>query len=334
MAKRSLSAIQPTGDIHIGNYLGAVRRWVERQDAGDGVEHFYFLVDLHSHTLYQEPAALRRQTIINAGILFACGLDPQKSTIFLQSRISAHAEACWLLNCVAPVGWLEKMTQYKDKSAKLESVGMGLLDYPVLMAADILLYDTNEVPVGEDQKQHVELARNLAQRFNHLYGETFVVPEPVLPEVAARVMGLDNPLAKMSKSYSHIKGHMIGLLDSPDDIMKAFKTAKTDSGKEIRFSDEPERAGVNNLLSIYQAATGKNKDEVERDFEGARGYGDLKVGVAEAVIAMLKPIQERYRSISENQDEILRLLKIGEEKARPIATAKLNLMKERMGLIP
>ena len=329
--KRSLSAIQPTGEIQLGNYIGAVKRWVDAQEReGD---HFYFIVDLHSLTVPQDPENLRSQTLKNAALLFACGLDPERSTIFLQSRVRAHAEATWLLNCVTPLGWLEKMTQFKDKSARQESVSTGLLDYPVLMAADILLYDTNEVPVGEDQKQHVELARNVAQRFNNLFGETFVVPEPVIPEVGARIMGLDDPSVKMSKSYSHIRGHAVNLLDSPEEILRTFKTAKTDSGNEIRFSSDPAKAGVNNLLSIYQALTEKSKAEVEGDFMNSRGYGDLKIRVAEVVIEALRPVRERHAAIMSDRAELERLLRIGEEKAAAIAEPKVALIKERMGLL-
>ena len=330
--KRTLSAIQATGEMHLGNYLGAVRRWVEnQQDVG---RHLYFIVDLHSLTLYQDPQTLRRETLKNAALLFACGLDPARSMIFIQSRVPAHCEACWLLNCVTPVGWLQKMTQYKEKAARSESVGMGLLDYPVLMAADILLYDTEEVPVGEDQKQHVELARNIAQRFNHLYGDTFTVPEPILPKVGARIMGLNDPTVKMSKSYAHIKGHAVGLLDSPEKIMETFRSAKTDSGREIQFSDLPEKAGVNNLLTICRALTGRSAEQVESDFAGSRGYGDLKLRTAEVVIEALRPIRERFTTIAADPGELDRLLSLGEEKAAEMADAKVALLKDRMGIIP
>jgi tryptophanyl-tRNA synthetase len=266
-------------------------------------------------------------------MLFACGLDPQKSTVFIQSHVSAHAEGCWLLNCVTPVGWLERMTQYKDKSARQESVSAGLLDYPVLMAADIILYDAHEVPVGEDQKQHVELARDIAQKFNRTYGDTFVVPEPVIPRIGARVMGLNDPSIKMSKTYSHIRGHAVRLVDDPKEIERSFMRAVTDSGNEIRFSDDPEKAGVNNLLGIYKAITDKSEQEVERDFVNARGYGDLKRRVAEVVIEKLGPIQNKYHSLMSDVAELDRILALGAEQARSYSEPKLQEMKRRIGLV-
>lgn len=325
------SGIQPTGNIHLGNYLGAVRQWVARQDEK---VNYFCIVDLHSLTVPQDPAELRFQTRSLAAILMAAGLDPARSTIFIQSHVTAHAEACWLLNCITPLGWLQRMTQFKDKAAKQESVLTGLLDYPVLMAGDILLYDAHEVPVGEDQKQHVELARDIAQRFNSLYEEEFfVVPEPVIPEAGARVMGLDDPHVKMSKSLAHVRGHAVRLLDEPDEIMRSFRRAVTDSGREIVFSDDPEKAGVNNLLTIYKAVTGKSEVEVLADFADARGYGDLKVRVGEAVVAMLAPIRERYNELMADPAELDRLLAKGAEQARAVATPKLDAMKEMMGLV-
>jgi len=287
------SGMQPTGNLHLGNYLGAMRNWVAQQ--ADKANYFC-IVDLHSLTVPQDPDNLRLQTRSLAALYLACGIDPKVSTIFIQSHVSAHAEGCWLLNCITPLGWLQRMTQYKDKATRQESVLTGLLDYPVLMAGDIIFYDADEVPVGEDQKQHVELARDIAQRFNALYEvDYFVVPQPVIGRTGARIMGLDDPAMKMSKSLSDKRGHAIRMLDEPDEIMYAFKRAVTDSGREIRFSNDPERAGVNNLLSIYQAITGKDNAAVEADFAGARGYGDLKVGVAEVVIETLRPIQARYK---------------------------------------
>lgn len=325
------SGIQPTGNIHLGNYLGAVRQWVARQDEK---VNYFCIVDLHSLTVPQEPAELRFQTRSLAAILMAAGLDPARSTIFIQSHVSAHAEACWLLNCITPLGWLQRMTQFKDKSARQESVLTGLLDYPVLMAGDILLYDAHEVPVGEDQKQHVELARDIAQRFNSLYeAEFFVVPEPVIPEVGARVMGLDDPLSKMSKSLAHIRGHAVRLLDEPEEIMRSFKRAVTDSGREIVFSDDPAKAGVNNLLTIYKAATGKSEADVLADFAGVRGYGDLKVRVGEVVVEMLAPIRRRYDALMADPAELDRLMALGAEQARAVSTPKLDAMKEMMGLV-
>ena len=254
--RRVFSGIQPSGSVQLGNYLGAIKGWVQRQSEK---ENFFCIVDLHAITVPQDPEELRSQTRSLAAILLAAGLDPSQCTVFIQSHVAAHAEACWLLNCVTPIGWLERMTQYKDKVAGQESVPTGLLDYPVLMAADILLYDAHEVPVGDDQKQHVELARDIAQRFNHLYGETFVVPEPVIAQVGARVMGLDNPLVKMSKSFAHVRGHAVGLLDDPREIERSFKRAKTDSGNEIHFSEKAEKA----------RALGVDVDFFQSNHEGA-----------------------------------------------------------------
>ena len=325
------SGIQPTGNIHLGNYLGAVRNWVREQ--AEKVNYFC-IVDLHSLTVPQDPDNLRFQTRSLAALYLACGIDPGVSTIFIQSHVTAHAEGCWLLNCITPLGWLQRMTQFKDKSVRQESVLTGLLDYPVLMAGDIIFYDADEVPVGEDQKQHVELARDIAQRFNALYEvDFFVVPQPVIPKVGARVMGLDDPTAKMSKSLSDKRGHAVRLLDEPDEIMYAFKRAVTDSGREICFSGDPEKAGVNNLLGIYQAITGKDNAAVEADFANARGYGDLKVGVAEVVIETLRPIQARYRELMDDAAELDRLLAYGAEQARAVSQPKVDDMKRIMGLV-
>ena len=333
MSKKPIvfSGVQPTGNVHLGNYLGAFKRWAAEQ--AEKV-NFFCAVDLHSLTVPQDPDELRYQTRSLVAWLLASGLDPEKCTLFVQSHVVAHAECCWLLNCVTPVGWLHRMTQYKDKSAKQESVLTGLLDYPVLMAGDILLYDANEVPVGDDQKQHVELTRDIANRFNHMYGQDFfVVPEPKIPTVAARVMGLDDSTAKMSKSLAHIRGHAVRLEDEDKEIMRSFKKAKTDSFNEIRFSDDPERAGVNNLLGIYQAVTGKTQAEVEADFADARGYGDLKVGVAEVTIAEIAPVRERYQYLMKDPAELDRLLAIGAEQATAVAAPKVEKMKEIMGLV-
>ena len=303
---------------------------MERQEEKD---NYFCVVDLHALTVTPDPIELRKQTRELAAILFACGIDPDKSTLFVQSHVSSHAESCWLLNCVTPIGWLERMTQFKDKSKGQERVSTGLLDYPVLMAGDILLYDAQEVPVGEDQKQHVELARDIAERFNRIYGDTFIIPEPVIPEIGGRVMGLNDPNVKMSKSYSHIRGHAIRMLDDPKEIERSFMRAVTDSSNEIRFSDDPDRAGVNNLLGIYMVITGKPEESVERDFYDARGYGDLKKAVAEVVIEELSPIREKYHQLINDVEELDRLLSIGAEQARAISDQKLRLMKEKMGLI-
>ena len=328
--RRVFSGIQPSGDVQLGNYLGAIKGWVERQAEKT---NFFCIVDLHALTVSQDPEELRQQTRSLAAMLFAAGLSPDKCTVFIQSHVPAHAEACWLLNCVTPIGWLERMTQYKDKSANQERVSAGLLDYPVLMAGDILLYDTHEVPVGEDQRQHVELTRDIAARFNHLYGETFVIPEAVIAEVGARVMGLNDPNAKMSKSFAHVRGHAVRILDDPKEIERSFKRAVTDSGNEIRFSDDPEKAGVNNLLGIYKVITAKGNAEVEADFADARGYGDLKVRVAEVVINELTPIRQRYEEIMGDVGELDRLLARGAEQAAAVSVPKVDEIKSRMGLV-
>ena len=328
--RRVFSGIQPSGELHLGNYLGAIKGWVDRQNEK---VNFFCIVDLHAITVPQDPETLRRRTRSVAAMLLASGLDPDLCTLFVQSHVTAHAEGCWLLNCVTPVGWLERMTQFKDKSAGQERVSTGLLDYPVLMAADIILYDADEVPVGDDQKQHVELARDIAMRFNRLYGETFVVPESVIPEVGARVMGLNDPAVKMSKTHSDVRGHSVAMLDDPKEIERSFKRAVTDSGNEIAFSDDPDRAGVNNLLGIYKVVTGKSKAGVERDFEDARGYGDLKARVAEVVIEELRPIRERYRRLIEVVAELDSLMARGAEQAGAVSGPKLSEVKERVGLV-
>ena len=328
--RRVFSGIQPSGDVQLGNYIGAIKGWVDRQEEK---ENYFCIVDLHALTVAQEPDELRRQTRSLAAMLFAAGLDPEKCTVFVQSHVTAHAEACWLLNCVTPIGWLERMTQFKAKAENQESVSTGLLDYPVLMAGDILLYDAHEVPVGEDQRQHVELARDIAQRFNRVYGDTFVVPEGVIPEVGGRVMGLNDPAVKMSKSYAHIRGHAIRMLDDPKEIERTIKRAVTDTGNTIRFSDAPDSAGVNNLLGIYKVITGKEEAQVEAEFAKARGYGDLKSRVAEVVIAALTPIRERYESLMQDVDALDRLLEVGAERAQSVAGPKLDKIKQSMGLV-
>ena len=328
-SRRVFSGIQPSGGIHLGNYLGAVKQWVEHQSERI---NYFCIVDLHAITVPQDPKVLEYQTRSLAAMFLACGIDPRKSTLFVQGHVAAHSEATWLLNCVTPIGWLERMTQYKDKASKQESIATGLLDYPVLMAADILLYDAHEVPVGEDQKQHVELTRDIAERFNRLFGETFVVPEPVIPQTGARIMGLDDPAVKMSKTYSHIRGHAVRMLDEPKDVERAIMRAVTDSGDDIVFSDDPAKAGVNNLLGIYKAITGKTSEETLRDFADARGYGDLKRRVADVVVAELTPIRERHNQLMQDPGELDRLLAIGADQARAYAAPKVVDMKRRMGL--
>ena len=326
--RRVFSGIQPSGEVQLGNYLGAIKGWVERQEEK---VNFFCLVDLHAITVYQDPEELRKQTRSLAAVLFAAGLHPDKSTVFVQSHVAAHAESCWVLNCVTPMGWLERMTQFKDKSSRQESVSAGLFDYPVLMAGDILLYDSHEVPVGDDQRQHVELARDIAIRFNRIYGDTFVVPEPMIPEIGARVMGMNDPTVKMSKSFAHIRGHAVRMLDEPKEIERTIKRAVTDSGGDIAFSDDPEKAGVNNLLGIYKVITDKSQAEVIADFADARGYGDLKSRVAEVVIDALSPIQQRYYEFMDDPTELDRMLARGAESAAAVATPKIDEIKQRVG---
>lgn len=331
MKKRVFSGIQPSGTFTLGNYLGAVRNWVRDQDEK---VNYFCIVDLHSLTVPQDPEALRASTRSAAAMLLACGLDPDKATIFIQSHVKAHSEGAWLLNCVTPIGWLQRMTQFKDKAAKQESVLTGLLTYPVLMAGDILFYDAHEVPVGDDQKQHVELTRDIASKFNHEYGsEFFRVPEPVIPKAGARVMGLDDPTKKMSKSSAHVRGHAVLLTDTDKEILRSFKRAVTDSGNEIIFSNEPEKAGVRNLLGIYQAITAKSEEEIMADFANARGYGDLKVGVGELVIETLAPIRQRHDELMSDPAELDRLMARGAEQAAEVSQKKVDQMKEIMGLV-
>ena len=339
-AKRVFSGIQPSGNLHLGNYLGAIRRWVDGQGEK---ENFICVVDLHAVTVYQDPDELRDQTRRLMAFLIASGIDPKggtgrpggapTTTLFVQSHVRAHAEGAWLLNCVTPIGWLERMTQYKMKAKQQESVLTGLMTYPVLQAADILLYSAHEVPVGEDQKQHIELSRDIAQRFNHLYGETLVVPEPKIAEAGARIMALDDPTAKMSKSSAFSRGHAVGMDDEDNEIRRCIRRAVTDSGREIAFSDDPEKAGVNNLLTIYQVLTRQTREQAEADFASARGYGDLKNTVADVVIEALAPIRTRYRELMDDPEELDRLMAIGAERARAVAEPKVEEMKEKMGFI-
>lgn len=327
--KRTFSGIQPSGMLHIGNYLGAIRRWVAEQSEKD---NFFCIVDMHAITVPQDPEKLRQMTRQVAALYLACGLDPEQSTIFIQSHVRAHAECCWILNCVTPLGWLERMTQFKSKASKLESVGTGLLDYPVLQAADILLYDADEVPVGEDQKQHVELTRDIAQRFNHLYGETFVLPEAVIPESGARIRAFNDPTSKMSKSETNVRGHAVLLIDEPDEIRYVIRRAVTDSGREIKFSESPERAGVNNLLEIYELLSGQKRPEIEAHFSG-KGYGALKNEVAEIVVEALQPIRERYQTFLADPTELDRTLAKGAERAKAIAEPKIAEIKKKVGFV-
>jgi len=330
--QRVLSGIQPSGNLTIGNYLGALQQWVAEQDVYDC---FFCVVDLHALTVPQDPPALRQKTREVAALYLAAGIDPDRSSVFIQSHVPAHTELSWMLTCLTPLGWLYRMTQFKDKSAKQqqESVGAGLLNYPVLMAADILLYQAAAVPVGDDQRQHLEFTRDIAQRFNHLYGDTFTIPEAMIPKEGARIMGLDNPLGKMSKSEAS-EYHAVYLLDPPDVARKKIMRATTDSNRDIRFSSDPERAGVNNLLTIYQALTGQSREAIEASFESARGYGDLKKTVADAVVDRLTPLQQRYAELMGESGYLDDILAQGAERARAVADVTLADARERVGLVP
>jgi len=327
MKKRVFSGIQSTGNTHIGNYLGATRRWAAEQDKYDNI---FCVVDLHAITVPQDPKVLKAKTREVTGLLLAAGIDPQRSILFVQSHVHEHSELAWILNCFIPMGWMQRMTQYKEKASKQkgEQVSVGLFDYPALMAADILLYRTDVVPVGEDQKQHVELARDAAQRFNNIYGETFVLPEPKIGEIGARIMGLDDPTKKMSKSDEG-PNHAIALLDPPDVIRKKIMRATTDSNATVVFDEN--RPGIYNLLTIYQIFTGKEKKEVEAQFDG-KGYGDFKKALAEVVIEGLRPLQERHNKVMSEKGYLDSILAEGAAKARPLAQKMLAEVKKKVGL--
>lgn len=325
---RVFSGIQPTGKLHLGNYIGALSQWVENQDRYDSI---YSIVDLHALTgLDFQAMPLAQQARQTAALLVACGLDPDRSAIFVQSHICAHAELAWILNCLTPVGWLERMTQYKAKGVHAENATAGLLDYPVLQAADILLYQTDLVPIGEDQKQHIELTVDLARRFNRLFGEVFVIPKPLIRATGARIMGLDDPAIKMSKSLAEIrKGHAIGLADPPDLIRQTILEAVTDSSGETRF--ERASPGVKNLLTIFEALSGKTRPAIESYFE-RKGYRYLKNEVADLVIAVLTPIRNRYLQLMNDPACIDGLVQHGAERVGPIAFSTLDQVKRLMGI--
>jgi tryptophanyl-tRNA synthetase len=324
--KRIFSGAQPTGNVHLGNYLGALRNWVALQRE---YESFFCIVNLHAITVPQDPKVLAEKTRELARIYLAVGIDPEVSTIFVQSDVPEHAELTWLLNCITRMSELERMTQFKDKARKQEeNVGVGYFDYPVLMAADILLYQTDLVPVGEDQKQHLELARDIAIRFNRDYGETFRVPEPFIPKVGARIMSLADPLKKMSKSDAESESGCIMLLDTDDAVRRKFKRAVTDSGTEIRF--DPARPAINNLLTIYQLLTDKSKEQIEQHFSG-HGYAKLKEELADVTIAFLRPFQERVGGIDDGK--LGEILERGALHAQSIAQVTLDSAKKRMGLV-
>lgn len=365
--KRIFSGIQPSGNLHIGNYLGAIKNWVTLQDE---YESIFCVVDMHAITVPQDPEQLRKKTIEIAKIYLAAGIDPKKSAIFIQSHVSAHAELCWILNTISRMSDLFRMTQFKDKSGiqidfdkmenildmdsksnekmligtsneskvsvsvyvkefiqNLNKVGVGLFDYPVLMAADIILYDTEIVPVGEDQKQHVELARDLAKRFNHKFGDTFVVPKALIKEEGMRIMGLDDPAKKMSKSAPS-EYNRIDLLDEPEKAKKKIMKAMTDSGNEIEYS--PEKPAIKNLIDIYASFSDKSAKEIVAMYKG-KGYGDFKKDLAEVVAEFLSDFQVKYNAISD--DEVLKILREGAEKVRPLAKAKMDEVKKKVGFI-
>jgi tryptophanyl-tRNA synthetase len=324
MKKRIFSGAQPTGELHIGNYLGALKNWVALQDE---YESFYCIVNLHAITLPQDPKVLRQKTLDLARIYLASGVDPEKATVFIQSDVPEHAELTWVLSCIARMGELERMTQFKDKGkGNTERAGVGLFTYPVLMAADILLYQTDLVPIGQDQKQHLELTRDLAERFNRDFGETFVVPEGYIPPVGAKIMSLADPSKKMSKSDENVAGSIF-LLDDPDTITKKVKRAVTDSGTDIKFDET--RPAITNLLTIFQLLTGKTPAECESHFDG-KGYGHFKTELAEVVVEFLRPFQDRIKHFDD--DTLNSVLKPGAEKAREIAAATLKDVYSKTGI--
>lgn len=323
---RVFSGIKPTGDVHLGNLLGALRNWVSDQDEHDCV---YCIVDLHALTVPHDPQSLRAATLSLAQILLAVGLDPQRCTLFVQSHVHEHAEAAWLMECTASYGELSRMTQFKDKADDAGFVSGGLFTYPALMAADILLYDTERVPVGDDQRQHLELTRDIATRFNHRYGDTFVIPEAYIPEAGARVMDLQSPTDKMSKSDDSAPGAIL-VLDDLDAVANKIKRAVTDADNEVRYDTEA-KPGVSNLLSILAAATGREPEAVA---EGYTQYGPLKADTADSVIELLRPVQERYHELAADPAQTASLLAQGADKARSVSAAVLNRARDRVGLLP
>jgi len=331
--KRVFSGLKPSGEVHLGNYIGAIKNWVSSQEKYDNI---FCVVDLHAITVKQEPKDLKRRTRELAAVLLASGIDAEKSTLFIQSRIPAHSELAWVLSCFIPMGWMEKMTQFKEKSEEgRERASVGLFDYPALMTADILLYDTDIVPVGEDQKQHVELARDVARRFNSIYGDTFKLPKAEVNKNAARVMGLQNPSKKMSKSEvgppfgEAGDNNIIYFLDKPDDISAKIMKAETDSFNEVRF--DTERPGVYNLLTVYESFSGLSRGDIETNFEG-KGYAVFKKDLVKVVVEGLKPLQNKYKEIMKDPGYIEKVLEKGVEKALPLAKKKLEAVKQAVGL--
>ncbi len=323
---RVFSGIQPTGEKHFGNYSGGFRQYAATQELGDG---FFCIVDLHSITVEYDPADLRERTLDLAAVLFATGLDPERSTVFVQSHVTAHAEAAWLLASVTSLGELRRMTQFKEKSDQQDFVSAGLFTYPVLMAGDILLYQTDVVPIGDDQRQHLELTRDIAERFNSRFGETFKLPKGQFPEIGARIMDLQEPDRKMSTTGGIPQG-TLELFDPPEVLEKKVKSAVTDSGREVRRG--PGKEGIENLIEIMSVATGDSIEAIETRYDGA-GYGQFKADVAEAVVALVEPIQERYRELRADDAELQRLLAIGADKASEASAPTLTAMYERMGFV-
>lgn len=325
-----LSGCQPSGELTIGNYLGALKQWVNMQQSH---QCYYMLVDQHAITVRPEPEALHKATLDGLALYLACGVDPEQSTIFIQSHVPEHAQLSWVLNCYTQMGELNRMTQYKDKSQKSEAnMNAGLFTYPVLMAADILLYAANEVPVGDDQKQHLELARDVATRFNNLYGDTFIVPEPHIPEFGARIMSLQDPLKKMSKSDTN-PGNFIGLLEDPKKIAKKIKRAVTDSDEQARiYFDVAEKPGVSNLLSLLSCTTGHSIDSLVPQYED-KMYGHLKGDVADAVVSMLEPIQEKFKQYREDQTFLNTVMRQGADKASERASVVLKRVYDAIGFV-
>src|SRR6476660_5750972 len=324
---RIFSGIQPSGDAHIGNFSGGFRQYAETQERGEG---FFCIVDLHSITADYDPADLHDTSLDLAALLFATGLDPERSTVFVQSHVTAHAEAAWLLSAVTSYGELRRMTQFKDRAAEQDFVSAGLFTYPVLMAGDILLYKADLVPVGDDQRQHVELTRDIAMRFNQRFGETFVVPEVSIPEDGARIKNLQEPERLMSTTRGAPQG-VVRLVDPPETVRKKFKTAVTDSGSDVRH-DPKEKAGISNLIEIMAVATGDSIPEIEARYDG-QGYGQFKQDVAEAVVELLTPIQQRYEELRADESELRTMLARGAEKARAASAPTLEQMYERMGFV-
>jgi tryptophanyl-tRNA synthetase len=322
---RVLSGIQPTGDIHLGNYLGAIRSWVDDQHTQDC---YFCVVDLHAITVPRDPAELRAKTLELTLLLVAAGLDPEVCTLFVQSHVHEHAELSWILECVASMGELRRMVQFKEKAKDSDSARVGLFTYPVLQAADILLYDADRVPVGEDQRQHLELCRDIALRFNHRYGDTLIVPEAVLPKVGARIMDLQKPTAKMSKSAESPQGTVL-ILDPPDAIARKFKRAVTYTGTEVSFDPE-KKPGVSNLLAILAAATGRRPEDLA---DGYSQYGPLKADAADAVIELVRPVRERYEALAADPEAVRATLSRGAEKAEAVAGATLARAREAVGLL-